>query len=686
MCENSEKYFEGTKDIKMSDIIEDGISAKKLSDSVSAGITDIIVAVLTVSATYFSFFVMDENSADIMLSIVYFLFSAFSIAVTVFREKKFRKAAILPAVLLFTVIISFSLVSTYDTLKMLLCCYLYGCTICALNGIPSFPVSSVEDIFFQLKALFLIPIRNVFLPIVVFIKKIIAYRKNDHKALKKTAGILFGIILAVPVFIAVSSLLEDADFAFHYYYSSLFSGFSRAFKVITAKFPFDTDILVPTLLLSPFVFSFIFCANHGITKNGIDKIKEKENIKKLSFVGAGITGGFYSLISLAYIVFIFSQFTYLFAAFSGELPFGYSVSGYARQGFFEMSTVAAINFGLIILGEIFSRRKSDGSLPKIWKYFSLFFCIFTLLLIIIAAAKMMLYINTYGLTGKRIAVIIADIILFMTFIVTGISLFRKNVPHFRIVISSFTVAAVLLVIIPLGAVSAAFNTGMYLSGHHKTIDTDSIRFSDSLFIAGEELYKITASANRFKAIEAKENLYTLIYYNDDYAKRVNTLDTYLFRSFINEHKDEIEDFSPEDLKGYGNIPTHPVTEQNFVCASIYLTLDMPSSVTRIEIKNSLFTTTVRNNDGSPLSVGEYIPVHDWCVIDGNGEFAVITLYLENGEAHSFELRKDRFFVSDDPERCINVGKTDHFSGTFTVKPDGQIYLSKISVDNRGNFW
>lgn len=686
MPESSEKFFEGTKDIKMSDIIEDGVSDKRLSDSVNAGITDLIIAVLTFFATYFSFSVMNENSADIMLSIAYFLFSAFTVALTVFRERKFRKAAILPAVLLFTVIISFSLVSTYDTLKMLLCCYLYGCTVCALNGIQSFPISSVEDIFFQLKALFLIPIKNVFLPVTIFIKKIISFRKNDHKALKKTAGILFGIILAVPVFIAVSSLLEDADFAFHYYYSSLFSGFSRAFKEITSKIPFDIDILIPALLLSPFVFSFIFCANHGISKSGIDKSRKKESIKKLSFVSAGVTGGFYSLISLSYVVFIFSQFTYLFAAFSGELPFGYSVSGYARQGFFEMSAVAAINFALIVLGEIFSRRKNDGSLPKIWKYFSLFFCIFTLLLIIIAASKMMLYINTYGLTQKRIAVIVADIILFMTFIVTGISLFRKNVPHFRIVISSFTVAAVLLLVIPLGAASSAFNTEMYLSGRHKTIDTDSIRFSDSLFTAAQELYRITACDNRFRVIEAQENLYTLIYHNDDYAKKVNTLDTCLFRSFINEHKDEIEGFKPENLKGYGNIPTHLKTEQNFICANIYLTLDIPSSVTRVELKNSLFTTTVRNNDGTPLPVGEKLSVYDWCVIDGNGEFAIITLYLENGEEHSFELRKDSSFVSDDPERCLNVGKTDYFSGTFTVKPDGQIYLSKLSVDNRGVFW
>ncbi len=676
MTENTEKYFEEQKKGRASDILNDGTKEIKIYDSVNAGISDLFTFFLTFLATYFTFSRFNENNEDFTVSIVYLLFSIFTCAILIYREKKFPKEAVFPSVLLFIVILSFSFVSTDDILRMLLTCYLYGYTVCALKGIKVFPVNNAEDAYFQISALFFIPIKNVFLPIIVFFRKITALQKNKSKKLTKITGIFLGIILAVPVFLMVSRLLENADFAFHYYFSVLTENFSSLFDKITDIVPLNLDNLLPSLFLTPFIFSFIFCAKHGITKKAVDKSLEKQMIKKLSVVGSGFISGFYSLISIAYIVFIFSQFTYFFAVFSGSLPFGYSLSSYARQGFFEMSAVAAINFCLVILGEIFSRKNSKNETPKIWKYFSLFFSIFTLLLIITAAAKMMLYIRAYGLTEKRIAVVVADIVLFITFIITGIRLFRKNIPHFRIVFSSFVIAAVFLIVVPLGAIASSFNTEMYLSGYHKTIDLNSIRISDCIYAAAENLNKLTESNNTAVADKAKKQLYTQWYYNKDYSERAYNLDTFLFRKFSEENKKKLDSIKTDEHIGYGNAPdTYIKTEQNYTCADIYLTLDMPESVTKIKIENSLFKKVIQNNDGSPLFVGETISVHDWCTVDGNGEFAVITIYLENGEAHSFELRKDRFFVSENPERCFNVGNTDYFNGEIQSKPDGHIFLT-----------
>ncbi len=673
------KYFEAAKDIKMSDIIEDGITDTKASDSVKTDITDLITVAFTFFAIYFTVAQNYENTVGYSISIVYFLFFVFTAGTVVFREKCFRKEAVFPCVLLIIVYASFSLFTGYDILRMLLSCYLFGYTICALKGISVFPVKSIEDAFFQLSSLFFIPIKNVFLPLAVFFRKIKNLRKGNNKKLIKVGGILLGFILAIPVFIVVSKLLEDADFAFRYVFSAFSDKFSRILTKLTEDIPLNLDNLLPALLLTPFVFSFIFCAKHGITKNVIDKKSEKNMIKKLAVVNSSIVFGFCSLISLVYIIFMVSQLSYLFAAFSGELPFGYSVSGYARQGFFEMSAVAAINFGLIILGEIFIRRTEKGGLPEIRKYFSLFFCIFTLLLIIIAAAKMLLYVNTYGLTEKRIAVLIADIVLFITFILTAIKLFRKNLPNLKTAFYSVAIAVTLLLVLPTDSLAASFNTQMYLTERHTKIDTEQIRHSDSLFLAALNLNKLADSDSTLTADNAKKRLYALWLCNKDYVEKPANIDSFLFKKFIEKYSDRIQSFSSEYNNGYfigsGNAPeTYLKTEQNFISANIYLTLDMPEYVTAIKFENSLFKKEIKNNDGSPLSYGQKISVYDWCTLDGNGEFAVITIYLENGEAHSFELRKDRFFVSENTERCFYVGKTDYVKGTIKAKPDGHIYF------------
>lgn len=657
------------------EVTESVVAKTKLSASVKADLSDFFIAAFTFFSTYFSFVCFNEGTAGYKIGVVYSLFFILSAGVIVFKEKKFRKEAVFPTVLLLAVFISFSVVCTYDFLRMLICCYLYGYTVCALKGITVFPAKGIDDAFFQLSALFFIPIKNVFLPLLALINKFRDFRKKDNKKLSRGFALILGFIFAIPVFILVSGLLKEADLAFSFIFSSFFNKFSDLFENLTESLPLNFENLLPTLFLTPFIFSFIFCAKHGITKNAVDNSKEKNHIKKLSVVNSSFIFGFYSLISIAYLVFIISHFSYLFSAFAGDLPFGYTVSSYARQGFFEMSAVAVINLGLIMLGEIFSKRNNHEELPKIWKYFSLFFCIFTLLLIIIATAKMLLYINTYGLTEKRIAVLGADTVLFVTFILIAISLFKKNIPYFKTAFSLGIVFVTLLLALPISTISSSFNTEMYLSGYHKDIDTNEIRISDSNFIAARNLMKLTENGSEFVKKEAKGDLYTLWYYFYEYSKTTNNLDEYFFNKFCQKNEEIIESYEQ-----YGRINRHEgnypylKTEKDYTCTTIIMTLNLPENIKEIKIKNSMFSQTVKNSDGAPLAFGQEIHVSDWCTKNDNGEFAIITLCLENGEEHLFEIRKFGEFTTENTERCRNIGKTDYLHCEFSVKHDGEIVL------------
>ncbi len=679
MESTSEKHFENTENTEKTEIIEKGITDIKNHDTLKTGITDLITAIFTFFSVYFTVAQFYENTVGYTISIVYFLFFVFVAGTVIVREKRIRKEAVFSTVMLLSVIVSFSLFSGYDILRMLLTCYLFGYSICALKGIPSFPCNNTEDIYFQLKALFFVPIKKVFLPITVFISETKSLIKTKNRKITKAAGILIGVILAIPVFIAVVKLLENADFAFHYIFASLSSKLSRLTDKLTEQIPLNFDNLIPSLILSPFVFSFIFNAKHGTTKAAVEKSKRKQSVKKLAVISTSIIIGFYSLISIVYIIFIIAQFPFLFAAFSGDLPFGYSVSSYARQGFFEMSAVAAINFGLILAGETFVRKTDKNESPKIWKCISLFFCIFTLLLIIIAGIKMMLYINAYGLTEKRIAVVLADAVLFITFILIALKPYRKNLPHYRIIFISGVTAVCFILIFPIATFAASFNTQMYLAGNHNKIDIEYVRYSECKSIAAKNLTLLTESQSTVTAKNAKKWLYLMSEYSMNNEVKASTVDEDAFLKFIEKNKEKLLSYENLTYKYdyYSGSYTdfYLKTDRNYTTAYIHLYLDMPETIKEIKIENSLFYQRITKSDGSLFTYDEKIHISDWITDNNNGEFAVITLYLEDGKTVDFELRRDNEFSSESTENCIYVEASDYFYGILHTDKKGNILLT-----------
>ena len=119
---------------------------------------------------------------------------------------------------------------------------------------------------------------------------------------------------------------------------------------------------------------------------------------------------------------MFSQTAYFFSAFSGILPTGYefTIAEYARRGFFETEAIAFIN--LLLMGGILwkSVRRENGELNPILKGIMTFISIFTVLFIITALSKMVMYISEYGLTVLRLCTsvfMIATAVVIVAFII-----------------------------------------------------------------------------------------------------------------------------------------------------------------------------------------------------------------------------------------------------------------------------
>ena len=311
---------------------------------------------------------------------------------------------------------------------------------------------------------------------------------------KKEAGkIIIGIICAAPVAAVVIILLSNADDAFEGLIGSVVENIGAGvFKTMLGLFA------------AAFVTAFAF----GLKKT------EKET-------GSGGFGGslattysaaFTGVLSVCYVVYLFSQLAYFFTAFRGILPDGYSFSyaEYARRGFFELCGIAAINF-MVVFAVLLVTEKKDGHLRGVLKGLCTFICVFTLVIISTAIAKMVMYINEYGMTRLRIETSAFMVFLAVVFISLIIRLFVSRVKVLR---TALVTAACVLIVLGIGNMDSFIAGYNYEHIYAKGNDYDAV---SELLEVGTEcipyLVKLTESKHKETVSLAEEELYwTYKYY------------------------------------------------------------------------------------------------------------------------------------------------------------------------------
>ena len=173
-----------------------------------------------------------------------------------------------------------------------------------------------------------------------------------------------------------------------------------------------------------------------------------------------------------YVLFFVSQWKYYISGFTGILPDGFSYARYAREGFFQLCVVSVINISAILLILwMMKRGKGAGILLKV---LTTVFAVFTLVLIATAMAKMVMYINYYGLTPKRVYASWFMVVLGLVFIVLAVSRFVPKVSA-----SALSLAVALACFGGLALCNAdhwiaKYNVDRYLNGTLKSVDVAAL--------------------------------------------------------------------------------------------------------------------------------------------------------------------------------------------------------------------
>ncbi len=296
---------------------------------------------------------------------------------------------------------------------LLLCSAVYW-VICAA-GLPILGKTSNWIGLDGINGLFVIPFQNFSCQY-----KSLAFWGRDKRAKgSQILPITLGLLLSLIVAAIVLPLLLKADSGG---FAKIANGVSIYLQGISEKFGeilFDSILAIP---IAAYVFGLVAGSAH---KRGTDLFRKdiiREAISSLRILPPATVYTFLGLISTIYVVFIGSQLPYFFSAFVGQRPEGWQVySEYARSGFFELCSIAAINLSVLTVANLLSKKLGRDS--KVLKILNSLLAILTLVLIATAMSKMAMYIGAYGLSMRRL--LPCFFMIFLAVICAGVIALQK---------------------------------------------------------------------------------------------------------------------------------------------------------------------------------------------------------------------------------------------------------------------
>lgn len=370
-----------------------------------------------------------------------------------------------------------------------------------LSGNALYSDGSYKEVLEGLYSGIIKPFENITVPFSSFKQ---ASKSGKNKSL---LGALVGIGVSLPLLIVIVSLLVSSDVAFENLLTKLFSD---VIKLVLALFG--------TILIMPVIYSYALVLRKKATTP--EKMKTGKAEGNLSAVPINTV---LCVVSAAYVLYIVSQLAYITKAFAFLLPADYTSSRFAREGFFQMLVVAAINLALVWITSVLVKRRENGDMPVFTKILNAFLCLFTLFYIATAFLKMAQYISNFGFTYLRVTTSVFMVMLAVIVVFAFIGLFVKKLPVVRCAVVCVSAALLLLSFADVNSVVSKINYKLY-SESKITLDTDDVYKYEA-----NELIKLFSSDNKRIKYAAYKNLNSLYdsYSNSEngyYSQKKSTVD------------------------------------------------------------------------------------------------------------------------------------------------------------------
>ncbi|MBO4990757.1 MAG: DUF4173 domain-containing protein [Firmicutes bacterium] len=249
-----------------------------------------------------------------------------------------------------------------------------------------------------------------------------ASRRNALRSIGWVAGAL---LMAAPLLLVVMKLLSAADADFLRIMGTFTDIASRWLdELITVNV---MELLLELVIALP-VAAYLFGAVWGnLRPDEARGWTEKDRVdRELASLQMFPRIAVYTAVGLfltVYLLFLGIQAGHLLSALGGGLPGTATYSSFAREGFFELCAVCAINLGIMAISWLLCARR-EGRIPRGLSAMVFLLSLQTVLLAVTAMVKMGLYIQAYGLTRLRVYTFWFMIWLLLVFLVLAVARLR----------------------------------------------------------------------------------------------------------------------------------------------------------------------------------------------------------------------------------------------------------------------
>lgn len=452
------------------------------------------------------------------------LFGGFGIGVTIFcsffylililyihdAKKLFNKASVISLIPVVGLLLCFAIfdnsVLRFFNVIVLWAAIMFN--ISAMAGLERRPIFSLSNIGNMFVTGYALPFKGMG-------KRITAFNASfKSKSTKKVLLALLSLAVISPFVALVISLLSTADDRFY----QIICDIANFFKSSVWEYVFKG--VLSALLAFP-LFTQLYNLKNGVAKPNDEK--PKTSCQNLDAV---CTSAALYVFDMIYAVYIAIQANYLFSALMGKLPQSFTYSSYARQGFFQLVVIVAFNMLLIFLAFLLTKRK-NSNLPIGARLASLLLIICSELLTVTAVSKMVLYVNAYGLTQRRVFTLFFMLLLFIANIYLLIKLFAPNFNFAKFATVTFITLYLAFNFVGTDALIAKYNIDRYLATGK--LDVYSFyELSDSAIpqisrLKDDSVYKIDIA----NFLQSRKESYNYQSFGDNSLSKVTAYELYL---------------------------------------------------------------------------------------------------------------------------------------------------------------
>lgn len=373
--------------------------------------------------------------------------------------------------------------------------------------------------FDAVNILFPIPFKNMdCLPRTLSSASTKTNQSTSKRTKKYTLSVFLGLAASVPILAIVLPLLASAD---KNVFGKLLTNLIKQlqafslWEILTNQLGAIFLQLILGIPVALYLFGLVLGSANKRYHSTIQTPKIDKTLASFSIVPLTSILVVLFMVSLVYLLFIILQLPYFFSAFAGLRPLEYQVySSYAREGFFELCSIAFINLVLLALSA--SLCKPHGRKKPVYKFAVILLSVLTLLVVITALSKMVLYISAYGLTSNR--VLPSVFMLFLAGIFSAIGLLQFK-PFSIVRFAAIYGAGLLcfLCLINLDGWVVRYNASRYLNGSLPTFHSYTAYTSGPAGVPSA--FKVYNSLDAKTEYEQKEILAYAIHSSQEMAQQ-----------------------------------------------------------------------------------------------------------------------------------------------------------------------